>query len=331
MDIFIATPAARGSRSGNQATAERWRLRLRELGHAVRVRPAWEGEDCDLLLAIHAWRSAPSIRAFSERYPDRPLVVVLAGTDIYHFQQSDPQTFCDSLSRAHGLIGLHTQVAADIPAAARSRLGIVLQSAQAPPQQLPPLATRFEACVVGHLREEKDSLRAAFAVRDLPSASRLAVTQLGRAHSEDWADAAREEMARNRRYRWWGERPAATVRRIMARARLMVMSSRMEGGANAVSEACVAGLPVLASEIPGNRGLLGDEYGGYYPVADTAALRGLLLRAERDPDWLARLARQCRERAPLFTPERERDSLAQILERVGVRFAPLLASDPVRT
>ena len=158
----MLTPAARGSRSGNRATAERWRLRLRELGHAVRVRSAWQGEDCDLLLAIHAWRSAPSIRAFSERYPDRPLVVLLAGTDIYHFQHSDPETFRDSLRRAHALIGLHTQVAADIPAEMRPRLGIVLQSAQAPlKRQLPPLATRFEACVVGHLREEKDSLRAA--------------------------------------------------------------------------------------------------------------------------------------------------------------------------
>ena len=88
----------------------------------------------------------------------------------------------------------------------------------------------------------------------------------------------------------------------------MVMSSRMEGGANAVSEACVAGLPVLASDIPGNRGLLGDDYGAYYPVADTAALRELLLRAERDPEWLAGLARQCRARAPLLAHlERERE------------------------
>ena len=322
MDICIVTPATRGSRSGNRATAERWRLRLRELGHAVRVRSAWDGEDCDLLLAIHAWRSAPAIRAFSERHPGRPLVVLLAGTDIYHYQHSDPTTFRDSLRRAHALIGLHTQVAADIPADMRPRLGIVLQSAQAPEKPLPPLVTRFEACVVGHLREEKDSLRAAVAVRDLPPASRLAVTQLGRAHNNDWAAAAREEMTANRRYRWWGERPAATVRRIMARARLMVMSSRMEGGANAVSEACVAGLPVLASDIPGNRGLLGDDYPGYYPVADTRALRELLLRAERDSEWLAGLASQCRARAPLFTRERERDSLARILRHVGVRSVP---------
>jgi putative glycosyltransferase (TIGR04348 family) len=235
MDIALITPAKRGSRSGNRATAERWRKRLIELGHHVRVLGEWAGEDCDLMLAIHAWRSADSIRAFSERYPQRPLIVLLAGTDIYRFQYSEPDTFRESLRRAHALIGLHEQVGNDIPAEFRDKLGIVLQSATAPPHRLPPLKSRFEVCVIGHLREEKDSLRAAYAVRELPSESRLHVTQLGQAHSPDWAKAAEAEMAANPRYRWWGERPRATVRRIMARAHLMVMSSRMEGGANAVS------------------------------------------------------------------------------------------------
>ncbi|MDZ7825285.1 MAG: selenoneine biosynthesis selenosugar synthase SenB [Gammaproteobacteria bacterium] len=316
MKICLVTPAERHSRSGNRATAERWRKRLTELGHRVQVRGDYAGEDCDLLLAIHAWRSADAIRAFSERYPDRPLVVLLSGTDIYHFQRTEAATFHDSLSRAHALIGLHERVADDIPDEYRHKLGIVLQSATAPPRRLPPLESRFEACVIGHLREEKDSLRAAYAVRDLPTDSRLAVTQLGRARNADWAEAAEAEMARNPRYRWWGERPPATVRRIMARSRLMVMSSRMEGGANAVSEACVAGLPVIASAIPGNIGLLGEDYPGYYPVEDTRALRNCLLRAENDPDWLAGLARHCRQRARLFTPDRERASLDAVIQGV---------------
>lgn len=315
MNICLITPAARGSRSGNRATAERWRKRLTELGHRVRVRGDYTGEDCDLLLAIHAWRSADAIRAFSQRYPDRPLIVLLAGTDIYRFQQDDPVTVHESLHRAHALIGLHEKVADDIPAEFGHKLGIVLQSATAPHRRLPPLKSRFEVCVIGHLRAEKDSLRAALAVRDLPSDSRLHVTQLGQAHSSDWAEAAETEMARNPRYRWWGERPRATVRRIMARSRLMVMSSRMEGGANAVSEACVAGLPVIASDIPGNVGLLGGDYPGYYPVEDTAALRAALLRAENDPAWLADLAHHCKERACLFTADHERNSLATVIRR----------------
>jgi len=314
MKIGLITPAARHSRSGNRATANRWQRLLSQLGHRVVVRTDYAGENVDLLLAVHAWRSAPAIRRFAAQHPDRPLVVLLAGTDIYRFQHEDPEPTLESMRAAHALIGLHEQAAADIPAEFRDKLGVVLQSAE-PMERRPPLKTQFEVCVIGHLRDEKDSLRAACAVRDLPEDSRIAVTQLGKAHNEDWAERARAETKSNPRYRWWGERARATVRKIMARAQVMVMSSGMEGGANAVSEACAAGLPVIASRIPGNVGLLGKDYPGYFPVENTEALREMLLRAESDPGWLERLRRHCAERARLFTPERERRALAAIIDQ----------------
>lgn len=318
MNIGLVTPAARRSRSGNRATADRWQRLLRELGHEVSVATDHDGGDVDLLLAVHAWRSAGAIRRFAQAHPNRPLVVLLAGTDIYRFQHEDPEPTLASMRDAHALIGLHEQAAADIPAEFRDKVDVVLQSAE-PVERRPPLKTRFEVCVIGHLRDEKDSLRTAYAVRDLPEDSRIAVTQLGRAHTDEWARRAEAETVSNPRYRWWGERSRATVRRIMARSRVMVMSSRMEGGANAVSEACVAGLPVIASRIPGNVGLLGDDYPGYFPVEDTAALRKLLLRAESDPEWLERLRRHCKQRARLFTPERESRALARIIDRAVYR------------
>ena len=314
MKIGLITPGARHPRSGNRATADRWQRLLSDLGHAVSVATDYDGSDIDLLLAVHAWRSARAIRCFAEAHPDRPLVVLLAGTDIYRFQHEDPEPTLESMRCAHALIGLHEAAADDIPAEFRDKLGVVLQSAE-PLERRPPLKSKFEVCVIGHLRDEKDSLRTAYAVRDLPEVSRIAVTQLGKAHSEDWAKRASTEMASNLRYRWWGERSRTTVKKIMARARVMVMSSRMEGGANAISEACAAGLPVIASRIPGNIGLLGEDYPGYFPVEDTEALRSLLLRAESDADWLERLRRHCRQRARLFTPERERESLAAVIDQ----------------
>ena len=59
----------------------------------------------------------------------------------------------------------------------------------------------------------------------------------------------------------------------------MVISSLSEGGANVISEAAVAGVPVLASRIDGNVGLLGADYPGYFPVGDTEALARLLRTA----------------------------------------------------
>jgi glycosyltransferase involved in cell wall biosynthesis len=83
-----------------------------------------------------------------------------------------------------------------------------------------------------------------------------------------------------------------------------------------ISEAVVAGLPVVASRIDGSVGLLGADYPGYYPVEDTAALRALLLRAESDPVLYATLEAQCAARRPLFTPEREQAAWASLLSEL---------------
>ena len=85
----------------------------------------------------------------------------------------------------------------------------------------------------------------------------------------------------------------------------MVISSLSEGGANVISEAAVAGVPVLASRIDGNVGLLGADYPGYFPVGNTEALARLLKRLEGDPHFVARLDQALARRAPLFRPERE--------------------------
>ncbi|MCL7940431.1 TIGR04348 family glycosyltransferase [Halomonas sp. ATCH28] len=327
LKVALISPAGRGSRAGNRATATRWAGLLRALGCQARVlgseegahRCRFAGKPPDLVMALHAWRSHAAIRACRDAFPNCPLVVVLTGTDVYRFQHSHPEMFLESLAAAEVLLGLHDGLAEDLPARFLPRLRVVHQSARPLPPGTPGPGYRYlDVLVAGHLREEKDPLRAALAVRELPADSRLRVMQLGGALGDAWAEAARDEMAVNPRYRWLGDLPRWRVRRWMARARLMVISSRMEGGANVVSEACVAGLPVLASNIPGNRGLLGDDYAGYFPVADTAALRDLLRRAEAEPAFLDRLRRQVLARAPRFRPEAEREGLARVIAACGL-------------
>jgi glycosyltransferase involved in cell wall biosynthesis len=152
------------------------------------------------------------------------------------------------------------------------------------------------------LREEKDPLRPTLAVRDLPADSRIRVDAYGGAHTEHWAAAAQEEMRGNPRYRWHGEIPHADLRRMYSRSHLLVMPSVMEGGANVISEAVMASLPVIASDIEGSVGLLGADYPGYYPVQNTGALRERLLRAESDGEYYAELMAACAARRHLFTP-----------------------------
>lgn len=305
MKICLVTPAGRRSLAGNRATAARWERILRRLGHRVEVTMHWDGKPVDMMVALHAWRSADSIHAFHETYPDRLLIVALTGTDMYRFMHSHPETTRRSIEVAHHLVALHDLAHLTIAEQQRCKLTIIKQSAVPLPRRLPPRKRSFDICVAGHLRDEKDSLRTAYAVRDLPAQSRIRVLHFGKAHNAEWEQMALQEMRHNQRYHWFGERPHWQVRQAFARSRAMVLSSRMEGGANVISEAVMADLPILASDIDGSIGLLGRDYAGYYPVEDTAALRALLLRAENEEDFLPGLLKQAEPLKKDFTEAAE--------------------------
>lgn len=321
MHVRIVTPAKPGSLSGNRATAERWAGLLRQNGHTAQVvasdDPTAGEAGADALIALHAWRSAEAVRTWRTRFADRPLVVAMTGTDIYKFQHSAPETTVASMDAADALIGLHAAVGEDLPARHRAKLHVVYQSTRPVPasyRRPAPPPREIRVCVVGHLRAEKDPLRTAYALRRLPADLRLSVRHAGRAHDDTWAEAARAEMARNPRYRWLGELAHGRVRQLMARTHAMAITSVMEGGANVVSEACAFGLPVLASDIPGNRGLLGGDHPALYPAEDTAALAALMDRLVRDSAFRAELGRRSTGLAPLFQPESERAHLAAALD-----------------
>lgn len=319
MHIGIITPAAAKSLNGNRATALRWADFLRQLGHRVSIDVEWRGEPYDLMVALHAWRSAKSIAAFKRKFPERPLVLAMTGTDLYRFINSHPEATLASIESADRLVTLHRLATRVLPQSAHHKVHVIHQSAEALPSTKPrkPSVRHFDVCVVGHLREEKDSMRPAYAVRELPSSSRIRVLHYGKAHDDEWASYAEQEMRSNPRYHWYGEVPHWKIRRAYGSCHLMVLPSVMEGGANVISEAVVAGLPVIASDIDGSIGLLGDDYEGYYPVQDTESLRELLLKAEAEPDYVDRLDEQCRKRAGLFTREAEKQGWKDLLMEMG--------------
>ena len=294
----------------------RWRRILRELGHEVRVADAYDGSPTDLMIALHAWRSAESIHRFRALYPDRPLIVALSGTDIYEYIARDPAPVLHSLACADRLLALQDLVRRRVPMRFRSKLRVLHQSA-------PPLSPgrksmrSFDVAVIGHLRPVKDPMRAALAARRLPASSRMRIVHYGAAENPRWAAAAKAEMARNPRYVWRSDRPRAEVRRLLGRARVMVLSSRSEGGANVISEAVAAKVPILASRIDGSVGLLGRDYPGYFPVGDTAALARLLHRVESDPPYLSRLQRAIARRALLFRPAREKAAWKKLIRELA--------------
>jgi putative glycosyltransferase (TIGR04348 family) len=244
-----------------------------------------------------------------------PLVVALTGTDLYNDIRTSSEAQ-QSLELATRLVVLQPKGIEELAPHLQDKTRVIYQSAHRLTQQVARSKTTFDVCVLSHLRPVKDPLRAAAAARFLPQTSRIRVVHVGRALSEDMADRARTEMAENPRYRWLGELPRWRALRVLARSHALVLSSVMEGGANVISEALVASVPVLASRIAGSVGLLGEDYPGYFPVADTLALTRLLERIETDRVFYNVLLARCVQRAHMFHPDREREAWKQLLEEL---------------
>jgi putative glycosyltransferase (TIGR04348 family) len=284
---------------------------LRELGHRAFIVEPGPAPAADVLFALHARKSAEAVRSSRELQPGTKVIVALTGTDLYRDVHVDASAR-RSLELADRLVVLHDAAAAELPARLRPKVHVVPQSAPAM-RRLPPRRRWFEVLVIAHLRPEKDPLRTARAARGLSAGSKVRVVHAGAALSERMRKEAVAEMRSNPRYLWLGELPGWKARRLIARGRVLCITSKMEGGANVLSEAVAAGTPVLASRIPAMRAILGANYPGLFPFGDTRALGRLLRRAESDARFLSELRRRCLLARPKLSPSREKSALRELL------------------
>ena len=313
--ILIVSPTTETSLKGNGVSARRWRRILEELGHQVTLAQCFEDQPADLLLALHARRSAAAVERFHRTRPGLPILLALTGTDLYGDIAHDVDAR-RSLELATRLIVLQPSLPENYPEHLRPRTHVIFQSTTAPADLESPPATGFDICVLGHLRAVKDPFRTAEAVRLLPDSSRVRVVQLGAALEDDMAARAEAEERDNPRYSWRGEVPREEALRTLARSHLHVLSSRMEGGANALVESITLHVPSLCTRILGAIGILGDDYPGFFPVGDTRALSAAIHRAELDPEYRESLRSWGDRIRPRLHPERERKSWEDLLHLV---------------
>ncbi len=313
LTVGIVTPATPETNNGNWRTAVRW-ARMLAPQFRTRVLQTWRGEPVDLLIALHARRSAASIAAWAaarDAHRAGPLIVALTGTDLYRDIHHD-QSAQRSLQHADALIVLQENGADALPAALRTRTSVIYQSGGRR-ATLPKTSVRLRALMVGHLRDEKSPQTYFAAARLLRDRNDIVLDHIGAALNADLEREARAAMAECPAYHWLGALPHRETLRRIQRAHVLVHPSRMEGGAHVILEAIRSGTPVLASDIPGNVGMLGRDYAGYFPVGDAAALRNLLVRCRDEPAWLAELARAGRQRAPRFEPAEEQRRLRRMV------------------
>lgn len=320
--IIIVSPslqATSGVTNGNSQTAIRWASMLKPQ-FAVAMAQSWSvkpgtpysaKQSYAAMVALHARRSATSIAEWAAHKPVAPLVVVLTGTDLYRDIRTD-RGAQRSLDLATHLVVLQTAGLDELHPPHRAKASVLFQSAP----RLPTLAKpngKLRALMVGHLRDEKDPQTYWRAAARLQARTDIFLDHAGQALDESLGAQALACESHNSQFRFRGAMPFAGIRRSMQRAHVLVHASRMEGGAHVILEAVQSGTPVLASRIPGNVGMLGAEYAGYFELGDDAQLASLLVRCADDPYFLRQLQTQCELRAPLFEPAAERGTLNALM------------------
>ena len=275
---------------------------LRERFRVI-VQTEWDGRDCAAMIALHARHSAPSIARFHEAKGSRHLAVVLTGTDLYRDLPGSAEAR-HSLDVAGHIVVLQDEARRALHPRWRRKAQVIFQSTE-------PVASerrndRGILCVaVGHLRDEKDPGTLFAAVEQLPAGLPIRIRHIGEALDANLGAKAKALAAREPRYEYRGALPRGRTRAAIARANILVHPSKMEGGANVVVEAVTSRTAVIASGIPGNIGMLGRSYPGYFRVGDASGLARRLVQACEDPRYLAALSRACATRRPLFAPAAE--------------------------
>ena len=244
------------------------------------------------------------------------MIALLTGTDVYR-DGEPPAEWRATLDAATRIVALQELALAELEPAHRAKARVVHQSAVAPQGAVSIASETFDVCALGHLRAVKEPLLLARAVRRLPARSRIHAWHLGAALDEHWRSAAEAESASNPRWTWLGELPRRAALLRLAASRVLVLTSRNEGGPSVLAEAFAAGVPVLSTRMPAAEALLGADHPGFFPLGDDAALAELLLRAEEDSGYLEALRRRSVERQDSASPERERESLAALLNELA--------------
>ena len=306
--------------NGNWRTANRWQSLLANHFRMI-VHSSWPidtpphaATEINVLIALHARRSADSIRRYRAERPNGKLIVVLTGTDLYADLATSEQARA-SIEMADALIVLQEDAIRHVPREHRKKTHVIYQSAKT----LVPAEKRkdvLNCVVVGHLRAEKDPDIIFRLAESLPTQSPIHILHLGAPTDEKLAERAQSISATSQHYHWAGGLSHGLTRAAIKRAHLLIHPSVMEGGANVIVEAISSGTPVIASHMSGNIGMLGQVYAGYFPVGELDVLRSQLDHCINDANYLLRLNTACAVRAKLFLPASERNALVGLISNL---------------
>jgi glycosyltransferase involved in cell wall biosynthesis len=337
MRIALVTPHYLPSVRGNSITVQRLEAGLRGRGLTVQVCALDRQEATDARTAVRAFapdlvhgfhaRSAGPLALQLAAALGVPSAVTLTGTDVNQdlFEADRRATVLEVLRRADALVAFHASIRSRVVRAvpeAGLRVHVIAQAATCRDAgggvaaRLPLEPGTFLVFQAAGLRR----------VKNIPSI----VPPLAAVHArylrlryllvgpviEPEEHARLEALLRGRPWACYlGSRPHEEACALLARAAVAINSSLSEGGmSNAVLEAMRQGVPVLASDIEGNRSVIEDGRDGLLyrsPGEFAAKLERLLC----DPALGPALGARAREKAARdHSPAREIEAHVQLYE-----------------
>jgi glycosyltransferase involved in cell wall biosynthesis len=348
--ILILTPTAFPMVTGNAVTAERWRRGLEQKGRSVKVFATEGKTPLDLLREIHrfgpkvihihhAYRAAflfldPRVASCALPFP---IVVSPAGTDIHLdlLAEEKREIVLRILGLARAIVVQNEamgEAIREIRPDLMDRIHDVPKSILwfgSDPCDLRSIAgcqpgevLFFLPAGIRPVKGNLEALRAMKAVhRRRPN---LRVVFSGPILDEGYGASFQEELRENRAFaRWIPQISPSAIRSAYASADLVLNTSMAEGFSNVLLEAMAAGRPILASDIPANRGpLLGpegeDPAGWLYDLGDPRDFLEKAIRLVDEPKEREALGRAGRLRALQFPRvEDEAEGLIRAYERAA--------------
>jgi len=311
MKINVCTGYPLDSPRGNTTTAFRIVERLQMAGHQATAMHTDSPPAADAQISLHALKTAAASAHFAKHRSGR-LFIRLTGTDINGGFAKNPALSQQTIDLADKLVVTHPACLPQIPDRWLSKTVVIYPSVTMPELATISNPTSPLFTCIGHLRPVKAPHLIYAAIQKIPQAN-LVAASIGNAYDVTDSQQALLNTRQDTRYHWHADCDRATALAWMKASLATINSSISEGGANTVMEAIQLRVPVLATDIPGNRGFLGDGYGGYFETSSSDQLADLMRRCVEDPSFVEQLKNHLDGQRPLFSIQRESQQLSTLV------------------
>lgn len=314
-DALIHSPYPRQKSQGNAVTALRMQNLLLESGLDVAIHERGDAPmHARCLIALNARKSAREIFDFHHRQPESAIVSLLTGTDVNHPEMEDlSSATIKALRLSTSVVSLHDGFTHRIPEDLLGKTKVIYPSVQLPSGFSHCPVEPKKVMIAGNYRVEKNPTLMMSAVRKL---AELPLDFHAYGAGGDYQEHLDQTAAECSNFYFHGVQDHGVVLKEMQSMHALLNTSTEEGGANAICEAVAIGLPVLASRIDGNIGMLGFDYEGFFTSGDLQSLTDLLTRMDRDEAFYQTLKRQVAARARCFSYQYEAEQWAALVRKM---------------